>query len=103
MYFLYCSDCWAPGFFLIWILRSFSAMLIMVSGASARSFSHSNCFSSAAIFCCNASVDCSCSEVNFFFELFMLLVEYFSCFSVGGKLCIPWYIATHLQMVVRLM
>jgi hypothetical protein len=31
----------------------------------------------------------------------MLLVEYFSCFSVGGKLCIPWYIATHLQMVVR--
>jgi len=72
------------------MLRSFSAILIMVSNASERSFSHSSCFSSAAIFCCNASVDCNCSEVSFFFELFILLAEYVDCFSVGGKLCIPW-------------
>lgn len=46
----YFPDCWLPCFFLMEILSLSSATLINVSSASARSFSHWSCFSSAAIF-----------------------------------------------------
>ena len=82
----YFSDCWVPGFFLIWMSNCFSATLIMISSASARSFSHFSCFSSTAIFCCNAAADCWSLEDDFLGELFILLLEYFCCFSVAGKL-----------------
>src|SRR5437762_4477883 len=52
----YFLDCGLPDFFLIEILSFSSATFIIVSNASARSFSHSNCFCKAAIFfsrsCC---------------------------------------------------
>src|SRR5687768_5716367 len=46
----YFLDCGLPDFFLMEILSFSSATFIIVSNASARSFSHSNCFSRAAIF-----------------------------------------------------
>ena len=49
IYLFYFLDCWVPGFFLIETLSCFSAMLIIVSSASALSFSHCSCFSSRAI------------------------------------------------------
>ena len=60
----YFSDCWLPDFFLIEISSCFSAISIMVSKANTLIFSHCNCFSRIAIFCCNSSWFCSCFEVR---------------------------------------
>ena len=77
-------------------------MFIIVFRASVRNFSHCNCFSNNAIFCYKASWFCRATSLLFSLELFIELLLYYTCFWVSGKLWIPWWIITHLLMVVLL-
>ncbi len=46
----YFEDCWEPGFLLMLMSSCFSAIFIIVSSASPRSFSHASCFSAVQFF-----------------------------------------------------